>query len=90
MYVLIPIIDNNIVEDVENFSLSIQIPPEFVDIGVRLGTLSMATGFIIDDDGKPLENHCLNIHTDAHTYMHVCTHLHIHMLCILACKPLVL
>ena len=52
-FAFIPIIDNNVVESVENFSLSIQIPPEFADIGVMLGALSMATGFIVDGDGKP-------------------------------------
>jgi len=51
-FVLIPIIDNNAVESLENFSLSIQIPPTFVNIGVMVGTLQMATGFIVDDDGK--------------------------------------
>ena len=51
-FIFIPIIDNNVVEDVENFSLSIQIPSEFLDIGVRVGAISMATGFIINDDGK--------------------------------------
>ena len=51
-FIFIPIIDNNVVEDVENFSLSIQIPSEFLDIGVRVGAISMATGFITNDDGK--------------------------------------
>ena len=51
---LIPIIDNNVVENLENFSLSIQIPPAFSAIGVQQGALNMATGFIVDDDGEPL------------------------------------
>ena len=55
-FAFIPIVDNNAVESVENFSLSIEIPPEFEDIGVMLGALSMATGFIINDDGKPFES----------------------------------
>ena len=53
-FVSIPIIDNNAVENIENFSLSIQISPALADIGVMLGTPSMATGFIVDDDGKSL------------------------------------
>ena len=51
-FLLIPITDNRVVERLENFSLSIQIPPEYIDIGVRLGRLNITTGFIIDDDGK--------------------------------------
>ena len=54
-FAFIPIIDNNAVEILENFSLYIQIPPEFAEIGVQLGALSMATGFIVNDDGKPLK-----------------------------------
>ena len=56
LFAFIPIIDNNAVESVENFSLSIEIPPEFVHIGVQLGDVIMATGFIVDDDGKPFES----------------------------------
>ena len=58
-FVFIPIIDNNVVENIENFSLSIQIPPAFADIGVMLGAASMATGFIVDDDGKLFEGYSL-------------------------------
>ena len=55
-FVLIPITDNRAVERLESFGLSIRIPPEFVGIGVRPGRLNMATGFIIDDDGKLFES----------------------------------
>ena len=56
-FVSIPIIDNNAVENIENFSLSIQISPALANIGVMLGTPSMATGFIVDDDGKVFEGY---------------------------------
>ena len=56
LFAMIPIIDNNAVESDENFSLSIQIPPEFADIGVTPGDIITATGFIVNDDGKPFEN----------------------------------
>ena len=56
-FVSIPIIDSNAVENIENFSLSIQISPALADIGVMLGTPSMATGFIVDDDGKVFEGY---------------------------------
>ena len=49
--VSIPIINDNIVEMMENFSLSFQILQRFSSIGVRQGTPATATGFIIDDDG---------------------------------------
>ena len=38
-------------EPVETVRFSIQIPPDFMRIGVRLGFISEATGNIIDDDG---------------------------------------
>ena len=54
-FATIPIIDDSAAENLENFSLFIQISPEFVDIGVRLGDVTVATGFIVDDDGKQFE-----------------------------------
>jgi len=50
-FINIPIINDNITEPLENFSLSIEIPPQFSNIGVVLGDPAVATGFIIDDDG---------------------------------------
>ena len=49
--VSIPITDDDIVEAIENFSLSIQIQPQFSSIGVTQGTPAVAIGFITDDDG---------------------------------------
>lgn len=49
--VSIPIIDDDIVEAVENFSLSLRIQRQFVNIGVTQGNPATAIGFIIDDDG---------------------------------------
>ena len=49
-FIDIPITDDPIAEQTENFTLSILIPPQF--LGVILGDPSTATGFIIDDDGN--------------------------------------
>ena len=49
--VSIPITDDDIVEAIENFSLSIQIQRQFSNIGVIQGTPAMAIGLITDDDG---------------------------------------
>ena len=49
--VSIPIINDDIVEEMENFSLSIQVLERFSAIGVRQGIPAIAIGFIIDDDG---------------------------------------
>ena len=59
--VSIPIINDDVVEAIENFSLSIQIIPRFSAIGVIQGTPATAIGFIIDDDGM------------CYTYIHVHT-----------------
>ena len=49
--VSIPIINDDIVEPIENFNLSIEIQPQFLNIGVMQGTPAVAIGFITDDDG---------------------------------------
>ena len=49
-FIDIPITDDPIAEQTENFTLSILIPPEL--LGVIPGDPSTATGFIIDDDGN--------------------------------------
>ena len=49
--VSIPITDDDIVETIENFNLSIQIQRQFSNIGVTQGTPAMAIGLITDDDG---------------------------------------
>ena len=56
--VSIPIINDDIVEEMENFSLSIQVLQRFLAIGIRQGTPATAIGFIIDDDGIT----CIYIH----------------------------
>jgi len=53
-FINIPIINDNITEPLENFSLAIEIPPQFSNIGVILGDPAVATGFIIDDDGMDI------------------------------------
>ena len=50
----VPIINDEISESLENFSLAIQIPPQFSDIGVVLGDPAVATGIIIDNDGMSI------------------------------------
>ena len=50
----IRIADDDISEPMENFSLAIEIPTEFSNIGVVLGDPAVATGFIIDNDGKDI------------------------------------
>lgn len=47
----ISITNDNLVEPTENFTLSIQIPPESIGIGIFLGTTAVVTGYITDDDG---------------------------------------
>lgn len=49
----IPITDDNIVEPVENFRLSIRIPQRFNRL-INFGLFPTATGNIIDDDGMLL------------------------------------
>jgi len=48
--VFIPIIDDAISEPLENFSLAIELDPQFSSMGVMIGDPAVATGFIIDDD----------------------------------------
>jgi len=48
--VFIPIIDDSISEPLENFSLAIELDPQFSSMGVMIGNRAVATGFIIDDD----------------------------------------
>ena len=60
----VPIINDDISEPLENFSIAIEIPPQFSDIGVLLGDPAVATGFIIDNDGMSNINHiciCIQI-----------------------------
>ena len=60
----IPIFNDDIVETIENFTLSIQFLQRFSAIGVRQGTPATAIGFIIDDDGEyVLYIHCHNTET---------------------------
>lgn len=47
----ITIINDDIVEPLESFRLSLRIPPRFANMGIRHGTPATAIGFIIDDDG---------------------------------------
>ena len=48
--VIIPIIDDDIHEPLENFSLAIELDPQLSNMGVIIGEPAVATGFIIDDD----------------------------------------
>ena len=49
--VSIPIVNDDTVEIIENFSLSFRILNRFLNVGVRQGIPATATVFIIDDDG---------------------------------------
>jgi len=46
----VPIINDAISEPLENFSLAIELDPQFSSMGVMIGDPAVATGFIIDDD----------------------------------------
>ena len=48
----IPIVDDQILERPEMFSLQISIPQESADIGILLGDQDTANVTIIDNDGK--------------------------------------
>jgi len=48
----VPIVDDQILEHPELFSLQISIPKESADIGIILGDLVTANVTIIDNDGK--------------------------------------
>ena len=48
----IPIVDDQILEHPEMFSLQISIPQESADIGILLGDQDTANVTIIDNDGK--------------------------------------
>jgi len=60
--VSIPIINDKLVEPLEKFSLSIQIQPEFSNLGVVQGTPATAIGFIIDDDGMYMYTLFIYVH----------------------------
>ena len=49
--VMIPIINDDLIEPLEKFMLSIKIPQHFSRIGVVAGVRARAMGVIIDDDG---------------------------------------
>ena len=57
-FTFVPIIDDNFNELIENFSISIEIPQQFSNIGVILGDPANATGFIIDNDGMIVASIC--------------------------------
>ena len=48
--VFIPIIDDNISEPVENFSLRLELDPLLSSMGVIVGEPAMTTVFIVDND----------------------------------------
>ena len=50
----IPIVDDQILERPEMFSLHVSVPPGFADIGVLLGDQVTANVTILDNDGKKL------------------------------------
>jgi len=64
--VKIPIINDNLIEPLENFMLSLQVQPQFLAKGVVAGARARAIGVIIDDDGMYIHTYTYISHIQCY------------------------